>query len=118
MIDQSSQTAASRTASEAGWTGAPAIGSLPDTTMEKVVVLPATTPPSGASAGPEQDRQRRPLLAFASMTGPAAKALRPVDARRVERILRRLGTLWESRALDGNTFSIYSQTRFRRAHRP
>jgi predicted SprT family Zn-dependent metalloprotease len=35
------------------------------------------------------------------MTGAAAKTLRPVDARRVERILRRLGALWESRALGG-----------------
>ncbi len=35
------------------------------------------------------------------MTGAAAKTLRPVDARRVERILRRLGALWESRALAG-----------------
>ena len=34
-----------------------------------------------------------------AMTGAAAKTLRPVDARRVERILRRLGALWESRAL-------------------
>jgi predicted SprT family Zn-dependent metalloprotease len=33
------------------------------------------------------------------MTGAAAKTLRPVDARGVERILRRLGALWESRAL-------------------
>ena len=35
------------------------------------------------------------------MTGAAATTLRPVDARRVERILRRLGALWESRALGG-----------------
>jgi predicted SprT family Zn-dependent metalloprotease len=36
-----------------------------------------------------------------AMTEAAAKTLRPVDARRVERILRRLGALWESRALGG-----------------
>ena len=35
------------------------------------------------------------------MNGAAARSLRPVDARRVERILRRLGALWESRALGG-----------------
>jgi len=35
------------------------------------------------------------------MTGAAAETLRPVDARRVERTLRRLGALWESRALGG-----------------
>jgi predicted SprT family Zn-dependent metalloprotease len=35
------------------------------------------------------------------VTGAAAKTLRPVDARRAERILRRLGALWESRALGG-----------------
>jgi predicted SprT family Zn-dependent metalloprotease len=35
------------------------------------------------------------------MTGAAARTLRPVDARRVERILRRLGARWESRALAG-----------------
>jgi predicted SprT family Zn-dependent metalloprotease len=35
------------------------------------------------------------------MAEDAAKPLRPVDARRVERILRRLGALWESRALGG-----------------
>jgi hypothetical protein len=33
------------------------------------------------------------------MTGAGASTLRPVDARRVDRILRRLGALWESRAL-------------------
>ena len=33
------------------------------------------------------------------MTGAAAKALRPTDARRVERILRRLGALWKAPAL-------------------
>jgi hypothetical protein len=41
------------------------------------------------------------LLAFAHMTAAAAKNPRPVDARRVARILRRLGALWESRALGG-----------------
>jgi len=35
------------------------------------------------------------------MTGAAARTLRPVDARRVAQILRRLGALWESRTLAG-----------------
>jgi predicted SprT family Zn-dependent metalloprotease len=35
------------------------------------------------------------------MTGAAARTLRSVDARGVERILRRLGALWESRTLGG-----------------
>jgi predicted SprT family Zn-dependent metalloprotease len=35
------------------------------------------------------------------MNGAAARNLRPVDARRVGRILRRLGALWESRSLGG-----------------
>jgi predicted SprT family Zn-dependent metalloprotease len=35
------------------------------------------------------------------MIGASARTLRPVDARRVDRILRRLGALWESRTLGG-----------------
>jgi predicted SprT family Zn-dependent metalloprotease len=35
------------------------------------------------------------------MTRAVGRTLRPVDACRVERILRRLGALWESRALGG-----------------
>jgi sirohydrochlorin ferrochelatase len=35
------------------------------------------------------------------MNGAATGTLRPDDARRVERILRRLGALWEWRALGG-----------------
>ena len=35
------------------------------------------------------------------MTRAASRTLRPVDARRVEQVLRRLGALWESRALGG-----------------
>ena len=46
--------------------------------------------PASAAAG---------LLASADMTGAAAKALRPTDARRAEGILRQLGTLWKAPAL-------------------
>jgi hypothetical protein len=35
------------------------------------------------------------------MTGAAAKALHPTDARRIEGIMRRLGALWEASALAG-----------------
>jgi len=37
------------------------------------------------------------------MTGAAARTLRPVDDRGVERVLKRLGALWESGALAGMT---------------
>ena len=40
------------------------------------------------------------------MTGAAAKALRPTDARRLEGILRRLGALWEAPAVADITVAL------------
>lgn len=65
--------------------------------------LEAQAPPDRRSAGPGLATAwpDRSLLASARMTGAAPRTLRPVDARRVERILLRLGALWESPALGG-----------------